>query len=35
MPGFVAKVKDVQEFLIEVGLTAKLSPLSDGELTLV
>ena len=32
---FVAKVKDVQEFLIEVGVTAKLSPLTDGELKMV
>ena len=32
---FAAKVKDAQEFLMEVGLTAKLSPLTDGELTLV
>ncbi len=32
---FAAKVKDVQEFLAEVGLTAPLYPLTDGELTLV
>ncbi|GAP95096.1 (Fe-S)-binding protein [Leptolyngbya sp. NIES-2104] len=32
---FVQKVKDVQEFLAEVGLTAKLSPLQDKPLTLV
>ncbi|MEB3279699.1 MAG: heterodisulfide reductase-related iron-sulfur binding cluster [Lyngbya sp.] len=32
---FSAKVKDVQEFLAEVGLTASLSPLTEGELTLV
>ena len=32
---FAAKVKDVQEFLIEVGVTSKLSPLTDGELTMV
>ncbi|MGB5969684.1 MAG: heterodisulfide reductase-related iron-sulfur binding cluster [Spirulinaceae cyanobacterium] len=32
---FVAKVKDVQEFLAEVGLTAKLHPLTNGELSLV
>ncbi len=32
---FVAKVKDVQEFLAEVGLTAKLSPLQDQPLSLV
>ena len=32
---FAAKVKDVQEFLIEVGVTAKLSPLTDSELTVV
>jgi glycolate oxidase iron-sulfur subunit len=32
---FAAKVKDVQEFLAEVGLTASLSPLTEGELTLV
>ncbi len=32
---FAAKVRDAQEFLAEVGLTAKLSPLTDGELTLV
>ncbi|MTJ52842.1 4Fe-4S dicluster domain-containing protein [Anabaena sp. UHCC 0253] len=32
---FAAKVKDAQEFLINVGLTAKLSPLTDKNLTLV
>jgi glycolate oxidase iron-sulfur subunit len=32
---FVAKVRDVQEFLIEVGFTAKLSPLTDKDLPLV
>lgn len=32
---FVQKVKDVQEFLAEVGLTAKLSPLQEKPLTLV
>ncbi|MBD2079256.1 glycolate oxidase subunit GlcF [Leptolyngbya sp. FACHB-17] len=32
---FVRKVKDVQEFLAEVGLTAPLSPLQDQPLTLV
>lgn len=32
---FAAKVKDVQEFLIEAGVTAELSPLTDGELTIV
>lgn len=32
---FAAKVKDVQEFLADVGLTAKLSPLADDQLTLV
>ncbi len=32
---FVSKVRDVQEFLAEVGLTAQLSPLQDGELTIV
>lgn len=32
---FAAQVKDVQEFLIEVGLTAKLSPLTEGELKIV
>ncbi|MDJ0717537.1 MAG: (Fe-S)-binding protein [Prochloraceae cyanobacterium] len=32
---FAAKVKDVQEFLMEVGVTAKMSPLTDGELTMV
>lgn len=32
---FAAKVKDAQEFLAAVGLTAELSPLTDGELTLV
>ncbi|KAM3089987.1 glycolate oxidase subunit GlcF [Phormidesmis sp. 146-35] len=32
---FVSKVKDVQEFLAEVGLTAKLSPLQDKPLVMV
>ncbi len=32
---FAAKVKDVQEFLSEIELTAKLSPLTEGELTMV
>ncbi len=32
---FAAQVKDVQEFLMEAGLTAKLSPLTDSELTMV
>jgi glycolate oxidase iron-sulfur subunit len=32
---FVSKVKDVQEFLAEVGLTVKLSPLKNEPLTLV
>ena len=32
---FAAKVKDVQEFLASVGMTAKLSPLSSQPLTLV
>ena len=32
---FASKVKDVQEFLAAVGLTAKLSPLQDKPLTLV
>lgn len=32
---FSNKVKDAQEFLYEVGLTAKLSPLTDKQLTLV
>ncbi|MGG6263842.1 glycolate oxidase subunit GlcF [Leptolyngbya sp. AN03gr2] len=32
---FVRKVRDVQEFLAEVGLTAKLSPLQDKPLTMV
>lgn len=32
---FAAQVKDAQEFLYEVGLTAKLSPLADKPLTLV
>lgn len=32
---FAAKVKDAQEFLATVGLTAKLSPLADEALTLV
>lgn len=32
---FSAKVRDVQEFLAEVGLTAPLHPLTDGPLPLV
>jgi glycolate oxidase iron-sulfur subunit len=32
---FVAKVKDVQEFLADVGLTAHLSPLQEKPLTMV
>ncbi|HLP87348.1 MAG TPA: (Fe-S)-binding protein [Nostocaceae cyanobacterium] len=32
---FAAKVKDAQEFLANVGVTAKLSPLTDQPLTLV
>ncbi|MBW4612737.1 MAG: (Fe-S)-binding protein [Desmonostoc vinosum HA7617-LM4] len=32
---FAAKVKDAQEFLATVGLTTKLSPLSDNSLNLV
>ncbi|NJN03985.1 MAG: (Fe-S)-binding protein [Leptolyngbyaceae cyanobacterium RM1_1_2] len=32
---FSAKVRDVQEFLAEVGLTAKLQPLQDQPLTVV
>ncbi|MBD2597609.1 (Fe-S)-binding protein [Nostoc spongiaeforme FACHB-130] len=32
---FAAKVKDAQEFLATVGLTAKLSPLTDKPLTVV
>ena len=32
---FADKVKDVQEFLSEVGLTTKLSPISDRELLVV
>ncbi len=32
---FAAKVKDVQEFLATVGLTAPLSPISDRPITLV
>ena len=32
---FASKVKDVQEFLAEIDLTAKLHPLSTEELTLV
>ncbi len=32
---FTAKVKDVQEFLAEVGLIAELSPLQDAPLSLV
>ncbi|MGK7931061.1 MAG: (Fe-S)-binding protein [Microcystaceae cyanobacterium] len=32
---FVSKVRDVQEFLMEVGLTAPLSPLTNEELPIV
>ena len=32
---FVAKVRDVQEFLMEVGLTTNLSPVTEQELTVV
>ncbi len=32
---FVARVRDVQEFLAEVGLTAPLHPLTEGELPVV
>lgn len=32
---FSAKVKDINEFLAEVGITAKLSPLTDQELPIV
>lgn len=32
---FAAKVRDVQEFLSGIELTAKLSPLTEGELTIV
>lgn len=32
---FSNQVKDVQEFLAEVGLTTQLSPVSDNELTIV
>jgi glycolate oxidase iron-sulfur subunit len=32
---FVAKVRDINEFLAEVGLTAKLSPLTDEPMTMV
>ena len=32
---FSAKVRDVQEFLAEVGLTAKLHPLTEGTLPIV
>jgi glycolate oxidase iron-sulfur subunit len=32
---FAAKVKDAQEFLAQVGMTAKLSPLTDEPLTMV
>jgi glycolate oxidase iron-sulfur subunit len=32
---FVAKVRDVQEFLMEVGLTAPLSAIADENLTIV
>lgn len=32
---FAGKVKDAQEFLVQVGLTTKLSPLTDDELKIV
>ncbi len=32
---FAANVKDVQEFLASAGITAKLNPLIDGDLTIV
>ncbi len=32
---FAAKVRDAQEFLVSVGLTAKLSPITDDNLNLV
>ena len=32
---FASKVKDVQEFLAEIELTAELNPLTSGELTMV
>ncbi len=32
---FASKVRDAQEFLAQIGLTAKLAPLTDGELTIV
>jgi glycolate oxidase iron-sulfur subunit len=32
---FVAKVRDAQEFLVEVGLSANLSPVTDKTLTMV
>lgn len=32
---FAEKVKDVQEFLAKIGLTAPLSPLIEGDLTIV
>ncbi len=32
---FASKVKDIQEFLAEVGLTAKLSPITEKPLTIV
>jgi glycolate oxidase iron-sulfur subunit len=32
---FASKVRDIQEFLIQVGLTAKLSPVTEQELTVV
>lgn len=32
---FAAKVKDIQEFLIEVGVTAKLNPVAEEDLTIV
>ena len=34
-PDFSRKVKDIQEFLSEIKLTAKLSPLTSAELTVV
>jgi glycolate oxidase iron-sulfur subunit len=32
---FIAKVRDAQEFLIEVGITSELSPLTEEDLTIV
>lgn len=32
---FASKVKDAQEFLAQVGLTAQLSPIAEGNLTMV